>query len=177
MVTLGESLKVKTSEQKFRKSWDLNGVDFCQRKRLANIVSLLSGHSWLLYISPRANATNILGRDTHHIGSLAFFFFSAQIFVIFLKRTNLQKNSAHMMCLFFDWTLLICCSSLRVPTQQIFKEGHFGRRLIRRKLSDEPRSFGFIHESNLFSFATFIKGQPRFLSYSLIWHLGQGIEC
>ena len=37
-------------------------------------------------------------------------------------------------------------------------------------MSDEPRSFGFIHESNLFSFATFIKGQPRFLSYSLIWH-------
>ena len=50
-----------------------------------------------------------------------FRFFSAQICVNFLKRTNLQKNSAHMMCLLFDWTLLICCSYLRVPTQQIFK--------------------------------------------------------
>ena len=176
MVSLRESLKVKTSEQKFRKSWDLNGVDFCQRKRLANIVSLLSGHSWLLYISLRANATNILGRDTH-IAYIAFFDFFCANLCKFLKRTNLQKNSAQRcvsLLIGHSWFVvpLSACQRNKYLRRGTLAEGLFGANV------GWPEIFRFYSWEQPFFFCKlFLKVNHVFLSHSLIWHLGKSIEC
>ena len=57
------------------------------------------------------------GHSPHRIPRF-FLFFSAQIFVTFLKRTNLQKNSAHMSLFWLD-TLDLLFLSLRANATNI----------------------------------------------------------